>query len=66
MLILFKRSFFRRKYFEVNLRIKTCSGGVWEHAPPEKLGKFAYYNGHFSAFGTIFKANFVDIFCPLL
>ena len=47
-----------------NLSNKNDSRGVRGHAHPEKFCKFAYCNGHFSAFRTIFNES-LSYFWPL-
>ena len=46
----FKRSFFSAELILSNINTKNDSRGVRGHAAPENFLKFAYCNGHFSAF----------------
>ena len=48
--VTFFKPIFPAELFLSNLSAKIDSSGVRGHAPPENFRKFAYCNGHFSAF----------------
>ena len=60
----FKRNFFSAELILSNLSNKNDSMGVQGHVSPENFCKFAYCNGHFRAFRTIFRQSLFIFLAP--
>ena len=56
--------FFPAELILSNLSNKNNSRGDRGHAPPKIFQKFAYCNGHFSAFCTIFRQRLFIFLAP--
>ena len=61
---LFQAQFFPDSVILSNLSYKNDSRGVRGHAPAKNFSKFAYCNGHFSAFRTIFRQSLCIFLAP--
>ena len=61
---LFQAQFFPGRVISSNLSNKNDFRGVRGHATPKIFGKFAYCNGHFSAFRTILRQSLFIFLAP--